>query len=63
MTHPAVMMCPVAKITPPAIEQSVPIVVMVFGLTRLRTKKSANGSMIRRYPRWIASHRIFMPRG
>ena len=37
--------------TPATIEHSVPTVVIVFGLTRLRTKKSAKGSMTRRYPR------------
>jgi hypothetical protein len=36
--------------TPPVIVQSVPIVVIVFGLTRLRTSHPATGSITRKYP-------------
>src|SRR5919204_4242632 len=47
--------------TPPVIVQRVPIVVIVFGLTRLRTSHPATGSMTRRYPAWISSQTRRMP--
>ncbi|CAA9356921.1 MAG: hypothetical protein AVDCRST_MAG40-3221 [uncultured Gemmatimonadaceae bacterium] len=46
--------------TPAVMLHRVPIVVIRLGLTRRRTRKSATGAMMRRYPAWIQSHNLFM---